>query len=643
MMSPHVRKFAPVRFVALLVLIAVGGGAGAADQIVTLPYQQADKDGNSWVVHFYGYLQQQGNMPVYSSAGVLTVNGNSMATPRMQRQAKLDGKTGELVLEAMPIATVSVTRRFLFNKEDGYVRIIDIIKNTQPRDQQVKLALNANANYGVQQGQTVADPKKKDQNYAWVAQTSANNRAIVEMVNGVGSKNPFRIEYAPGNSVMMAQMDYTIPGNKEIAIMHVHAVAASAAEGQEFLKKIKENKLLKDVAPSLRKMIVNWSGGAAFFGDYEILRGDLFDVIETRTGDQFRGNLKAPSYKITTFYGPVTVPAEKVIAVVSMGAVRPRQLLFTVDGDVFGGTLEKDKIGLELSDGQMMEIPLAQISRVGYRRRPGEPEDPVFDKPFVLMRTGERIAIQPPTAPITVHTRFGPMQLKPEALTAIVFQNEEHAVHEVRMTDGTRLAALVDAVTLEVKLAGSDQTIKFPLTTAARLQLRAEAEEVGDDTPQLKLTNDETLVGTLSGKLQLDTGFSLLNLDAEGIKSLARIKESPADVQVALWDETSFRGQLQEPQVTCVTKGGLEIKVPIALVEEYSQPLPRPSPAMINKIKELVARLNADDWNQRQKAQEQLAGMGGIVAGVLKELRPAQPEEAQSRIDQILSGLDKKK
>jgi hypothetical protein len=34
--------------------------------------------------------------------------------------------------------------------------------------------------------------------------------------------------------------------------------------------------------------------------------------------------------------------------------------------------------------------------------------------------------------------------------------------------------------------------------------------------------------------------------------------------------------------------------------------------------------------------------MGTIAASVLKDLRSTQPEEAQSRIDQILGALDKK-
>src|SRR5687768_5854421 len=202
--------------ICTLLLAWAGLARGAGDQVVTLPYQQPDKDGNSWMVHYYGYLQQQGNAPVYSSAGVLTINGNS-TTNRMQRQAKLDGRTGELVLEPAQVATVTLTRRFQFNKDDGYVRIIDVIKNPQPRDQQVNLMLQVNANYGVQQGQTMPDPKKKEQNYAWVAQTSANNKAMVEVVNGPGAKTPFRIEYAPGNSSMQSHLQYTIPGNKEIA------------------------------------------------------------------------------------------------------------------------------------------------------------------------------------------------------------------------------------------------------------------------------------------------------------------------------------------------------------------------------------------------------------------------------------------
>ena len=81
-------------------------------------------------------------------------------------------------------------------------------------------------------------------------------------------------------------------------------------------------------------------------------------------------------------------------------------------------------------------------------------------------------------------------------------------------------------------------------------------------------------------------------------------------------------------------------RVPIALVEDYTQPLPKPAGAVVDEIKALVAQLNADDWSSRQKAQEQLSAMGSMTTSVLRDLRPTQPEEAQSRIDQILAGME---
>src|SRR5947207_9844005 len=104
----------PLAKVILILWLFPSLTAFAADQVVNLPYMQPDKDGNQWMVHYYGYLQQQGQMPVYSSAGVLLVNGTS-TQGRMQRTGRIDGKTGELVIENLPAGTMTVTRRYLFN------------------------------------------------------------------------------------------------------------------------------------------------------------------------------------------------------------------------------------------------------------------------------------------------------------------------------------------------------------------------------------------------------------------------------------------------------------------------------------------------------------------------------------------------
>jgi hypothetical protein len=83
------------------------------------------------------------------------------------------------------------------------------------------------------------------------------------------------------------------------------------------------------------------------------------------------------------------------------------------------------------------------------------------------------------------------------------------------------------------------------------------------------------------------------------------------------------------------------MKVPVALVEEYHQPFPQPSDAVIKQTKDLVAQLNADDWKERDRAETQLVGLGPIVAGTLKQMRGAQNAEAQQRIDSVLKQLAK--
>ena len=124
---------------------------------------------------------------------------------------------------------------------------------------------------------------------------------------------------------------------------------------------------------------------------------------------------------------------------------------------------------------------------------------------------------------------------------------------------------------------------------------------------------------------------------------MSKAKESVQDVQVSLWDGTTFSGQLREPELSCKLASGVQIKVPIALLEEYSQPQPQPSALMLEKIKSLVAQLNNDDWHERDRAQAALTAMGPVAQSVLKQMRPDQPAEAQKTIDLILQKFEEQR
>lgn len=642
------------RWLACVVCVMLIPSIAAAQRVrapgvVALPYNVTDSAGNQWMIYPGGWCQVQGN-PIYSQGAMLTVNGNQ---PNMRNnQARLDDKTGELLFENMSAGGIQVTRRILLDKEGNYARYIDILRNTQAGEQAVNLQIQSNLNFGIDAGQNITDPRKKDSVIGFTT-SNQNGRAVVEMYAGKGSKIPVNLTYQQGNTVVQGIMQVVLPPGKDVAVMHLHGIVNTPEQGTQFVQQLREGKILASLPADLRKTIVNFSTGQGFIGDRELLRGDLFDVVEIRGGDQMRGNLKETGFKLATFYGEIELPASRVIGLINVGEFRPRQLLITTDGEIFGGKLGKETLDLELTSGQTTQIPLSQVARMGYRKRADEPEEWAMDKPFVSLRSGERVGIEMPSEPIEVVTRYGTLQLAPGSISSILFQSEQHGVHDIYLTDGSKFAGLVRASEFAMTLsggssttqpAGPKQTVHFPSSAISRIQFKAAAEEVDEsETPTIALMNEDRLVGSLSGDLKLDTAFDTLTINAAEVRKLARGKEGVMDVQVTLWDQSIVSGQLQDPTLKCRLESDVAVAIPIALLEEYSQPRPQPAAGMVEKIKATVAQLNADDWKARDRAEAELTSMGPVVISVLKQLRAAQPPEAQQRIDQVLASVAKKK
>jgi len=608
------------------------------DGSVSLPYIQADGAGDSWIVYDGGWIRQNNNPPVYAQAEMLTINGAGLNSTTNLGQ--IDKKTGELVIDNLNFGNCVVTRRILIDKDDGWVRYVDIIKNSDSQAHTYSYSLQSTVNFGVSSAVTVNDPRHHDNQIGWLAQTN-NSRVAVEMYAGKGAKLTPTINYAPGSNMVQAGLQLNIGGGKSAAVVHLLSTMATMDQGQQAILALKESKLVQSFSPELKRQMVNFPSALTDFGDYEILRGDAFDVVELRGGDQMQGTLSDGSYKLNTLYGPVELPKDQVICIINIGQYRPRQLLVTQDGQVFGGQIQKDTIALQLSSGQVIQVPLSQITRVGYRKRPDEPEEWTFDKPYVLLRSGDRMNIELPTAPIEADTRYGRLRLDPQTIGSIAFVSEDNGVHEIFLTDGSRFAGLVDASQFEVKLTAAGKPIKLSTTSLARLQLSAKVDEPDDTTPSLTLINQDLLIGTLVGQLNLETAFDTLQINAPEIRRISHTAVNSPDVQVTLWDNTTVSGELEQQSVQCQLRSGATVDIPVWVVGEYSQPLPQPSAAMIEKIRALVANLSVDDWKVRDQTESALVALGPPVMRVLKDVRSSQPPEAQARIDDIFKQLIK--
>src|SRR3954471_9243619 len=95
---------------ARIIRSTVGGGG-----VARLPHQMPDSAGNPWSFYQSGWLQVQGNQPLYSQGAMLMINGNQPG--QRNNQAKLDEKTGELIFENLTGQGFTITRRIWVNKE----------------------------------------------------------------------------------------------------------------------------------------------------------------------------------------------------------------------------------------------------------------------------------------------------------------------------------------------------------------------------------------------------------------------------------------------------------------------------------------------------------------------------------------------
>jgi hypothetical protein len=610
--------------------------------VVNFPYVASDSP-NMWSVYGDGALRQQAGPPIYAQGEMLTIDGNGFNVNN--NTGALDAKTGELVLANTQMTpNLAVTRRLLFNKDDGSVRYIDDLHNTTSQPITVNVQYQTVLNWGVPRSDMVPDPKNKDHIVAWVGLTGSG-KAAVEVFGGKGAKLVPSIVFQNNSNVVQASLTLTIAAGKDAAIMHLHNVAPTIEEGEKWVANVKESKLLHGLPSALRRQIVNFTTGQDWIGDVEILRGDVLDLVELRGGDQIKGTLTESSFKLNTFYGPVELPVARVIAMINVGQFRPRQLVVTDDGEIFGGRLDQSTIGMEMSSGQSVQIPLDQISRLGYRKREGEPDEWTFDKPMVLMRAGDRVCVEMPTFNIDVVTRFGLLSLPPESVAAIIFQSEDNGIYDVCLTDGSKFAGLVSASEFNMKLAGAgpDQTVQFPVSGMLRLQLTGKLTDPDPTAPTLSLLNGDSLAGSLTEPFKLQTAFDVIVIDGSQVSAIDKTDSSTSaagEAKVTLWDGTTVSGQILDSTIQCHLLSGPLLSVSAAMIAKYAQPRPRPSADVVHQIQAAVTDLSADDWRQRDQAESTLSAMGPAVIRVLQDLRPKQPPEAQERIDSIIKKLE---
>ncbi len=595
-----------------------------------MPYVFHDDRDSAWDIQQDGSIGSGGNN-LFDGGGHLVVGDSDYSAEDLP---KLDRTTKELCFPGMAIGNLTVKRRVWCNPKLSFIRYTEILENFSGAAVKTTLHVSYNLAGGVQYSSTLGEEGKNKPSLGLIVGDDSNCVALVGAIDG-GKIFPRYVSQRESQTVDV-YWDVEVPARKTLAIVHLVVRRSNSVEAAKVLTELAGKNVLKGLPPEVTHRLANFPRSEKFASQEELLRGGAFDVIELRDGDQYRGALLQEQYKLHTFFGPVELPPSRVIAELSSGEVRPRQLLVTTDGEIFGGTLQSDSIPIQLASGQSTRVPLAQIVRMGYRKRAGEPEELKIDKPFVSLRGGERMFVAAPTSPIRVATRYGTLSLEPETIAALVFAGEDQSVHQVQLTDGSKFTGIIGGDAFEMKLTTTGQSVAFPSGMLRRIQLSTRDNDADADTAGLQLTNGDELVGTLAGVVNVQTAFDLLKINGNEIRTIDPGKGAGGAVQITLWDNAPLNGQLDSDRLAITLASGVAMKVPVSLIEHYANPQPLPPVQVVERIKAIVTELNADDWASRDRAQAQLIAIGPGAVGLLTELRAAQPPEAQQRIDVVL-------
>lgn len=645
-----------LRFTPPLVLVAILAGplaaqpaAPAASRAVPLPFVLRDEAGFTLSVNVDGSVTD-GQGDLFDGGGQLFV-GNNFQYGTQNTPAQFNPSRNELTFPPLPALGLNVSRRISLDPRGGWCRFVEVLENpgAAPVTTQVRARFDvSNVIQGVEQ---VADERRGGATVGLAVFDGDDGIALLGAGRGGKGVTPQYATQVDSDAIEVLY-EVSVPARKTVVLVHAMAVRPALNDAVNLLRNVKDSDVLAGLPADLLRALGNFAVADRLVGDLEILRGELFDVVELRGGDVYKGTLRAPSYKLRTPYAALELPADRVVAMLTLGQFKPTQMLVTAGGEVFGGALEGQAVQLELSSGQVTSIPLANVRRLGYRRRPGEPDDlrPSAGVAMVVLRAGDRVAVERFPTPLAVATGYGLLRIDPRAVSSVAFQSAEGGVHQVRLVDGSRFAGVVTQERFDVTLAGDaagpaakPRTAAFPAASVSRLQLAPDVADPGADSARLDVSNGDLLVGALTGRVVLETAFDAIEVDAAelaGLRQGGGEGESSGEVQLTLWDGTTLSGRVRGDTVDCALACGVALKVPVGAVRRYTQPRPRPSKQAVERLKAVVADLNADDWKTRDRAAAQLTSMGPPSASLLRELRDGQPPEVRQRIDQIIASFE---
>jgi len=624
-----------------------------------------DNLGFRWDLSGAGMIKD-GSNDCFDGGFALKVNNMQFSS----RNSMMTHNGDEYVLSTH-MGGLEITRRIRIDKQQGIVRYLEIVKNTSGSPKQVQLSVASQlggscASFISDKGRPGPATLDKKESGILALNTGGRRPSVLFCMATPFNKNKPTVTFQQRRSIKYTY-SYSIKAGENAAILHTAAQRNyGTVPGQKILaeeyKKLKSYKWLNTVPKLYRKQILNWGGSFSFSGEMPaiwVIQKHLgisqakTDILAEGSGSRLHGTVTGKEIVIKNRFGKAKIPLERIAALTGkrFGLRNPR--VYLRNGEIISGDLTAENLRFTMDIGMSIKVSPDNLDRLIMHADKQTKKD--FPEKSALLETldGDRLLLEyEGSKKVKFITCWGTKEIGVNEIMLLQASDETFLGHSLTMKNGTRLFGLLQDPRMMLK-SSRFGLIEIEAGEVVNLSILKKPDKETDvkkqDKPYVVLKAENILIGTVDeDELTFALDKKTISVPPVHIKQMVRSeREDDISVECAknpvykveLWDGSTFVARIFERRLP-IRSDETVWNIPVHDVMEIFVPAPVISDSLRSKIAKYIRDLGHPDWEQREKATEDLRGLGVLAKSQLIDIiRNTNDPEVKRRAEAILKEI----
>jgi hypothetical protein len=604
-------------------------------------HSMTDSQGFLWDLDQMGRVMNGTDSCFSQSFSMLINNGQFQPTSSL-----MTANGCEVILQGGSfLPGLQVTRRCRVDAKSAGARFVDVFTNVGTTPLQFNVSIFLNCGNGQWQA-AISDSGKvnpaaleKKETGVLLFNPSQNGCVSVALCLA-GQNSKLRPTIQPINNGQPVLFSYAlnVPPRKTAAILYGAAQCrleeqpdAKGVASQ--LKPFAGSAWIEDLPADIRRAIVNFGSFGSDFQWDDVGIGKVLarmekntgpsDILAIGAGTRLKGKAACTAFSLETRFGTLKTSLDKVVAVAGARDHSGRAIVLYRDGQALTGKLRVENFIFTLNSGVQIEAAGEHLERLYMRASYSDTgaNGGTADRGAMLQTTdGERLALAATgKESMALASPWGRFEFPLDELAWISAVNDPPG-HRAVLRDGTRLFGYVTGGPMKLP------TRSFGMQTFSPQEVQAirgslDKEMIDDPLqrgePCVVLSGDNLLIGRVDlPTLHIVSSGQKIAVPPGQIRKFRAAENEPQGeptiYDVELWDGSKVSGKLAEDMLP-VRRGEVSRRVPARDVIEIFVPSPILSPAIRNRIAELIGDLGSTDFPKRKAARAALVEMGALA------------------------------